>query len=197
VFLFGAALFIVLISLCVVMAGTAVPVNKGPLNWRDEQSPEWPWLVGGTVFLVGVSACLLALQEATAGRFPIPVYQAMLGWFFSYGFMAVLPLGFWATLGFLWHSKWFGPLVLGATLAVGILDAAWLAEHLAEGYRYHGTLGVAALGIANVIGIGTATVSCGIGLVRRSKRAIAFAYLALFALLATVAFPVFDSWESI
>ena len=82
-------------------------------------------------------------------------------------------------------------------MAVGILDAAWLKEHLDEGYRYYGALGVVALGSVNVIGIGAAMASCVIGLVRRSKRAIAFAYLVLFALLATVCFPVFDSWESI
>ena len=124
------------------------------------------------------------------------MYQAVLHFLMPYSFLFVLPLAFWGSFGFLWHSKKFGGLVLGIAAVIGLLDGMWFAANWDVAYRYQGpalTLGVA---IANAAGIGAVATLSAIGLLKRSKITIAAAYFILFEVLVLFAFPFFGSHES-
>ena len=154
---------------------------------RDEQSSVRPWLIGGTALLIVGYACWFALFiAASPGRFPVPIYQP---------FSLFLPFLFWATLGFLWNSKWFGFLVLGATLVIGALDATWLMSGGGPSEGEPSISIVRAVLFANVLGFGLAATLAGIGLVGRTRSTIALAYVVLFAVLTLIAFPYFGTFE--
>jgi hypothetical protein len=182
--------------LALLAAGLVAAIAVGRLRVRptsaaswasDEQSSVWPWLIGGTVLLlVGWVGWLALYLAAWPTRFPVPVYQP---------FAVALPFVFWATLGFLWNSKWFGWWVLGATLVFGALDAMWLLSS-SDSSQEDPSISVApAVLFANVLGFGLAATLAGIGLFERSRKTIALAYVVLSAVLMIIAFPYYGTFD--
>ena len=161
-----------------------------------EHSSEWPWMISGTLLLIASSALVLVAYRGTAGRFPIPIYQAVLYFFMPYSLLVVLPLLFWGSFGFLWRSKQFGVLVLGIAAVVGLIDGMWFAANWDDAYRYQGSTLTLGLALANAVGLATVAALSVVGLYKRSTAIIAAAYFMLFEVLVLFAFPFFGSHES-
>ena len=156
------------------------------------------WLVAGVLLLVASAACLIYLDTAFAGRFPMPLHQLFLHWFLgAWSFVFVLPAIYAISLVYLWNRKAFGPIVIASGVLVAFLTIVWFLSVVSpfRDPRHLSRALVTTSVLANGIGLTGALALSLAGQQRGRRTMIAGAHLLLFGVLTMWAFPVFGPMD--
>ncbi len=148
----------------------------------------------GVIVIVAASS-LMPFADDTTPLIPIPFHNFALYLWVSWGYLIFLPAVFAASYWVIAGRPSSRIVMLAIALAVAVLDVFWILRYWALGLDYPGAAFVHAVALENALAFAV-VIALGIaGVLRRSIRVSACAYIALFAVLGWCAFPLFGRFD--
>lgn len=175
-------------------AGIQFVLCRSFLDWVDRlknmdlDTSSKQWILFGSVAIAAVSSLLFSVGRMNA-FVPMPLHMVILAWTFSYGFVVVIPVIYMVEFAFLHHKKYFGKLVLIASVVFSILSVVYFFKSWEYGVKYRGESHSIIVAIENIVGFISLIVLAYLGVRRKSKVMQYAANLLLFLLLSWCVFP--------